>query len=678
MADTATLDRQAKKSLKRAKKMHGQVPDHVRAAAEQAAAERTEKRELRREKRANAKSYVFDSQRLARLAPAHCVINTLATGGLVHASHSTPWAGAITTTLTTGGIVWLHTRRELDTPTKRIYAGSVVAYAGLWSAAVGAGGLAWKGPGDAAFALGAVLLSAPWVYKHVARWHAAPPVHVETEPVEQYSWFREAWEEYQPADAVTMENEREIPNGRQAELVAPRGTKSVEDIMNAARLIRSTYEPKTIVLEPVTSRRALLTVLEREVFAEGPQWDGPTLNPALGTNRIGKYADGKTAHGQYFAPKSGATDFFVIGTKGSGKSAFLDKLVCDAHLSPLIVPWISDPQEGQCLPDWIDRIDRYAIGGENSIDQNMKLLRAMKRIVFRRSRYFGREIEWVDHKGRERKGGKKYFDPNETDVHGARIPLLYAFLDEMHVLVKDDEYGAEAVRLLGDISRLDRKVGVGKAYAGHSPSQNEMGGHNAAIIRNLLREGTSVAFRTGEAVAQRMLGLSEDPSQLPARFADGSKTHGLGLIGGGPDGRHTQFRAEYVEDVYAVAAMPAAAQLDNMSAEAAAMPDDPERAPKTFIVPGVPRQAIPVIPTAAEKQTWADRVLPFFADGREYSQGAVVKAFPAEVSDRSIRWGLNKCVKDGLLHTAGAKKPYRITDAGRARLEQLKGATAVA
>jgi hypothetical protein len=557
-----------------------------------------------------------------------------------------------------------------------VYAATAIAYAGVWASAVGAWGLAWRGPGDAAFAAGAAVLSAPWVYRHLARWHAAPPV-VEQEPPTEYSWFRDAWENYRPAEA-DMENEREIPNGRQAELVVERGKKSVEDILGAARFIRSTYDPKTVVLEPVTSRRALLTVLEHDVFAEGPRWNGATLDPATGIIVIGKYADGKVAHGQFYAAKSGAADFFVIGTKGSGKSAFLDKLVCDAHLSPLIVPWISDPQEGQCLPDWIGRIDRYAIGGQDSIEENMKMLRAMKRIVFRRSRFFGREIEWIDHKGRERKGGKKYFDPTETDIHGERKPLLYAFLDEMHVLVKHEVYGAEAVRLLGDISRLDRKVGVGKAYAGHSPSQNEMGGHNAAIIRNLLREGTAVAFRTGESVAQRMLGLSEDPSKLPARFADGSKTHGLGLIGGGPDGRHTQFRAEYVEDVYAIAAQPAAAQLDAMSAEAAAMPDDPERAPKHFPVPGIPRPTVSFMPTATEKQTWADRVLPLFADGLEHSQGAIVKAFPPEVSDRSIRWGLNKCVKDGLLATEGDKKPYRITDAGHARLEELRGATAVA
>jgi hypothetical protein len=676
MATGTHLDRRARKDLRRAKKMHGgQVPDHIREAAEQAAVERAQRKQIRRERRADATSYFFDRERLARLAPTYAITGVLGSSGVVHAAHANPFIGAAITTAA-GGTIWVAKHRSVDTPAKRIYATAVIGYAGVWSTAV-ATGIGWNGAGNAAFLAGAAILSAPWVYKHLWRWQPTPVIHVEDEPGETLSWFREAWEQYKPVPAE-MENEREIPNGRQAELVVARGKQSVEDILNAARYIRSTYDPRPVVVEPITSRRAILTVLEHDVFEEGPIWTGPTLDPNTGIVVIGKYADGQTAHGQFWAPRSGTSDFFIAGTKGSGKSDFLGKLASELHLSPFAVSWVSDPQEGQCLPDFIETIDRYAIGGQDSIEQNMKLLRALRRVVFRRSRYFGREIEWVDAKGRERKGGKRYFDPTETDVHGLRIPALYAFLDEMHALVKHERYGAEALRLLADIVRLSRKTGVGLAYVTHAPSQNEMGGHNASIIRNLLREGTIIAFRTGEPVAQRMLGLSEDPSKLPERFANGKKTYGLGLVGGGPDGRHSRFRAEWNEDLYAIGSQAPAGRLDAMSAEAADQPDDPELAPKTFVVPGVPRPAVPMIPTNAEKQTWADRVLPIFADGREYTQGAVVKAFPPEVSDRSIRWGLKKLVNDGLLHTDGDKKPYRITDAGRARLEQLRDTANVA
>lgn len=612
-----------------------------------------------------------DTNRLARLAPLTAATTT-ATIGSYFAGH--PFTAAGTAAAAVGGLAAMNWR-HIGSKLAAAYTGAVVAYASAWSAVIASHGLSWPGPTDAAFVAGAAALAAPCAYQR--RWRYRPETTA-VEPLpefEEVSELRRIWDLYQPAPAE-MTNEVAIPNGYQAHLVAERGTKSVEDITNAARLIRSAYDPHTAILEPIGARTAILTVLERDVLGDGPRWTGATLNPDTGIAVIGRYPDGTPAHGQFWAPGSGATDFFVVGTKGSGKSAFLDKLVCELHLTPLAVAWISDPQEGQCLPDWIEAADRYAIGGQDSIDENMKLLRALERIVFRRSRYFGQEIEWVDHKGRERKGGKKYFDPNEADVHGLRIPLLYAVLDEMHALVKHPVHGTEALHRFGNISRLDRKTGVGKAYAGHSPSQNEMGGADAAIIRNLIKEGTITAFRTGEPLAAHMLGLSEDPSKLPARFSDGSKTHGLGLIGGGPDGRSTQFRAEYVDDVYDIASRPRAGVLDAMSAEAAAEPDDPELAPTTFTPPGytgaagAPVENVSVIPSAAQKQTWADKILPLLADGEPRMFGAIFKLCPDGTSSRSVRHGLKALVAQGLVATDGDKKPYVITDAGRAELQR--------
>lgn len=673
-----TLDRQARGELRQAKKAHGgHVPDHVLAAIEQGSEVRADRKQRRGEKRAEVRGYFSDQNRLARLVPLHCAITSIATGAITASSGDGAWAGAVAAPIA-AGIIWFNARDDLDTPAKKIYAATAISYVGLWSTAV-AHGIAWNGFGHAALVAGAAILSAPWAYKNLWRWQAALPPTQQEEPGEAYSLFREAWETYRPADAE-MVDEIEIRNGRQAKLVAPRGTKSVEDILAKAALIRSTYDPSLTVLEPVGARTVILTVLEREeVLSEGPRWNGPTLNEKTGLVGIGRYPDGETTHGQFWAPGSGATDFFVIGTKGSGKSAFLNRLASDLHFSELAVAWFSDPQEGQCMPEWIDTADRYAIGGQDSIDANMDLLRALRRITYRRSRYFGREIKWIDGKGRERLGGKGYFDPTETDANGVRMPLLHAFLDEMHALVRHPVHGAEAVQILGDIQRLSRKAGVGISWAGHSAGLSEMGGTEASIIRNLIKEGMRIAFRVGESIASYQLGLSEDPSQLPEFFANGSKTHGLGLIGGGPDRRTTQFRAEWVEDVYEIASRPPAGSLDAMSAEAADEPNDPGLAPRTFTVPGFAGQSpTPLIPDAKETLTWADKVLPLFADGREHNLGEIINAFPSDASDRSIRWGMKKLVTDGLLTTAGEKKPYRITDAGVVRLEQLRDATAVA
>jgi hypothetical protein len=672
MAAETRLDRKARRDLRVAKRMHGNsIPDHVRAAAEAGSDERAERRAERAEKRTAITGYLTESSRLGRIAPASVMVAATVVGD---AAHGHPTAG-FTVTALSGGVVWFARRASVDTAGKKLYAAAVIGWTGEWSMEIASHGLGWHGTGAAAFLAGAAVLAGPWVYSHLWRWTPTPELI--DEPPSPHSWFREAWEQYRPAPA-DMEDEVEVPNGRQATLVVERGKKSVEDITAVARFIRSTYDPKTTIIEPVGARRARLTVLERDdVLADGPRWVGATLDPATGLFAAGRWPDGQMTHGQLWAPRSGATDLLVIGTKGSGKSEFLNKVACELHLSPFCVAWFSDPQEGQCLPDWIETADRYAIGGDDNIDQNMRMLRALRRITYRRSRHLGREIEWTDAHGHERKGGKRYFNPTEADAHGNRIPLLHALLDEQHALVRHPEHGKEAVAILGDIQRLSRKAGIGVSWAGHSAGLSEMGGHEASIIRSLIKEGMRVAFRTGETVTAYQLGLSEDPSHLPEFFADGSKTHGLGLIGGGPDRRTTQFRAEWVEDVYAIARKPPVGRLDDMSAEAAAMPDDPERAPKHFTVPGF-GGTVPFIPTAADKATWADRVLPVFADGAEHAMGAVIKAFPADVADRSIRWGLKKLVADGYLHTAGDKRPYVITPAGCERLAQLGHAEAVA
>lgn len=562
------------------------------------------------------------------------------------------------------------------TPSGRLYAAVAGAYAAVWAGEVSAhGSVLWGGCGW--LIAGAAALAAPWAYRFRWRWERlTEPAPELVEIPEELTEFQQVWHSYvvypeSPYAGCSLTPEWDVPGGKQADIIAPRGRKATEDLIANVKVLRSAWDttPTRIFLEETPDERgtrARLTVLDRDIMSDTSYWHGPTLDKTTGIVALGRFPDGQTAHGQFYSPGSGATDFFVCGTKGSGKSEFLGLLCSELHLSNVAVPWVSDPQEGQCVPDFIDRIDRYAIGGEDNVDANMKLLRALTRVVFRRSRYFGREIEWVDSKGRERKGGKKYFDPTEADIHGVRTPLLYAFLDEQHALSRHPVHGKEALHLLGQISRLDRKTGVGKAYVAHSPSQNEMGGHNAAIIRNLLKEGTIVAFRTGEAVDKTMLNLPLDPARLPKRFADGSKTHGLGIISGGPDGRVAQFRSSLNPDTYATALRPRGCELDAMSAEAAAMPDDPALAPKTFVMP----QKLLLIPSPAETQTMTEKLLPLLADGADHTFGAIFKALPEGTSDRSVRYGLKKLCDDGLAWTAGKKQPYRITEKGRTELER--------
>lgn len=608
----------------------------------------------------------MDAARFARMVPGIAVAAVCA-DGMVLSGSAGMTAAAAGLAATVGGAM-LGTGWRRIGRTGRVYAASVTAYAAMWAGVISAhGGPFWHG--DGWLLAGASVLAAPWAYRHRWRYEQDEPLPEPT-PIEEISEFQEIWREYVavsdgPLHQTYLTPEWGIPGGKQADVILPRGRLAAEDVIAQFRKIRSAYDvaPTQLAIEETPDRRATrarITVLEREELATARAYEGPTLDVETGLARIGFYLDGQPAHMQFWAPGSGAVDTFVVGTKGSGKSRFLDREAAELHLCPLTVLWIADAQGGASLGDWLEGAARYAVGGEEfGYEEIMRMIRAYHRIVDRRSTYHARDIEWVDRKGRERKGGKTFYDPTP------QMPLLHLLGDELHLVVQHPVHGKEAVHRLGLIAKTNRKSGGAITYATHKPSEDEMGGRRAGIFRAMLREGNAVGLRTGESGSHDMMGLKLDPSKLPAYFSDGSKTQGLGYIKG-PDMRETaQFRAEYVEDAYGIACLPAAGQLDAMSLEAAAEPDDPALAPRTFVVPGVP-----IIPSAAEQQTWAEKILPLLADGADKTFKAIWTAFPDGTSDRSIRYGLKTLVKDGLAATDGDKKPYRITDAGRSELER--------
>lgn len=610
----------------------------------------------------------FVQRSTARTVPPATIAATMAGSWICHTAHVDPlWVSLSVASVGGLGSIAAVKRNQLG------YLGAATTYLASWAGLITSRGLSWEGHTDALMLAGAALLSAPWAYAH--RWRHEPTEALpEPTVAEEASEFQRIYTDYvaypgSPLAATYLTPEWEIPGGLQADIIMPRGRLATEDVHTHAKRIRSAYDgsPTEVFIEdPPDGRatRARLTVLTRDVLAQPRIWTGATLNPDTGIAIVGNFPDGAPTHLQFFAPGSGTVDTFVAGTKGSGKSRFLDKLAAEIHCTPLGVLWINDPQEGQSLSDWIDAAGNYAMGGEElGYDACLKQLRALRRIVYRRSAYHAREIEWVDHRGRERKGGKTFFDPSPE------LPFLYDLLDEVHILVKhpDPDIRKEALTLLSDIAKLARKTGVGLGYVVHTASQEEMGGQKAGVLRNMLREGNVVGFRTGGGTDMHMLGLKRDPSKLPAFFADGTKTQGLALIKG-PDARDAPFRAEYVKDAYGIALEPARGRLDDMSLEAAAAPDDAELAPKSIGVQGL-RSVVALVPSKAEKQTWAEQLLPMFADGADHTFGAIFKALPEGTSDRSVRHGLKQLVEDdGYLTTDGPRKPYRITPAGLAEL----------
>src|SRR5216683_1717126 len=608
-------------------------------------------------------------QRRRQLAPAYAMAATLTGGSILHAAGQSPLIG-LTAPAVAGGVACAAAWRG-SSPVRRLYAAAATGYAGLWTSAVTAWGPAGGGAGDAVLLAGGTLLAAPWWYANRWRWEPPPALLPgEQGHAEDLDPRREFWLENIAAagcafPGTDLDDFADVVCGWQADILLPRkkDVKTTADAIAAGPKVSAAYDkPATQVIIEATpdgrQSRARLTVLEQDPFQAGHLWTGPTLDAATGMAEVGMFPDGTPARYQLWTPGSGACHSLVSGTTGSGKSRFLDMELCEIHLSPLIVAWLIDPQEGQSLPDWTDAADRYAAGENGDYEPCMQVLRAMRRVMIRRSRHLG-QLPWQDGKGRWRKG-RSFFDPTP------QMPLLRVIVDEAHVLLKHQVHSAEALSILADTGKLGRKTGVGVELVSLVPSLDELGGPGAQVLRDMLREGNVVCFRTGNSVATHMLGLHADPSRLPRRFADGSKTHGLGYILGADD-RQAPFRSKLVRDPFDIAERPAAGHLDQMSADAADAPDDEDRAPRSFHVPGV-AQLRPM--TAEEKRRSDDLVLAVFTDDAERSLGEVIAALPAATSDRTIRWALKRLVDEGYLATDGDKKPYRITGNGRERRDR--------
>ena len=298
-----------------------------------------------------------------------------------------------------------------------------------------------------------------------------------------------------------------------------------------------------IALERIGPRRGRISVFTENPLKKGTLF-GPqhVLDPETGLAPIGIYYDGEQAHYRFFLPGSGAVHSFVTGTTGSGKSRLLDGLLAIERRSPLICSIVIDPQAGLSLPDWPDGVAVFAPGNAFGI----VVLRGVHALMKERGQRYNR-MKWVDEKGRTRVG-RAFFVPGDPD------PLISVTLDEAHDLLNDPDFGEEAVKIIGDIVKEARKVGIKFRLANQSPNASELGGET--LIRDLLQGGNNAVLRSGSsATGKRAAGTAlagVDPGAIPKEFNDGTGTGGLGYLAG-PDNRAAMWRAPYVEDPYGLA-----------------------------------------------------------------------------------------------------------------------------
>jgi hypothetical protein len=335
-----------------------------------------------------------------------------------------------------------------------------------------------------------------------------------------------------------LTNPQVIPGGMKYEIAMDGVETHIGNIMGEPRAIAAAFgKPQTeAYVEPHPTgieSRGVFTRLKSGTLEKITDWDGRGISED-GFAVIGRFADSQPARIRFWVRRDGTRHGLIAGASGAGKSVLLDLIVRQAINSPVpVVPVILDPQNGQSLPQWRDKV-LYAAGVEECI----AMLAGLHNAMMNRSRALA-DMTWTDEAGNLNRG-LPFFDAGITG-----LPAVLIIIDEAPVMFGgggNSKLAAQAVRLAAEIGKLGRKTGVSLWPVAQVPSLAELGDQ---VVRSMLVGGNVVCLRTGDRVSSGMLGLHADPSVLPKFFPDGEPTGGLGYVVG-PDNRQAPFRVSPV------------------------------------------------------------------------------------------------------------------------------------
>lgn len=370
-----------------------------------------------------------------------------------------------------------------------------------------------------------------------------------------------------------------VPNGWTAPILGIPGVHDMDQFRGALRKVASAYETgrHLVTIEPTDASiesQAQVTVLRNASNLDVKRFlendEGAAVNPETGCARVGYFNDLKPVHFQFWSRESGMKFSLIAGGTGSGKSAFVSSLLSLCHQSPYMVTVLIDPQGGGSQPDWNGQTYRTALGIEAAHYEIRRW-----NWIFKRRAEMVANLKWVDDKGRARKGFP-FLEPSDL------YPGVRVVLEEAPLLFEDEEVGEECAELIASGAKTWRKAGGALDIVTQLPSVEDL---KKQSLRSMLRSnGNVISFRTGDSVSQNMLGMQEDPSQLPEYFVpSGNPTHGLAYIVG-IDRRQASWRAMIPEDPHGIAIQPAAGVLDastvRFGQEFDLNPDNPGVMPK--------------------------------------------------------------------------------------------------
>lgn len=297
-----------------------------------------------------------------------------------------------------------------------------------------------------------------------------------------------------------------------------------------------------VTLEPEAedANRCFVMVQKESPLRKVVPWDGPgSIDPRKGTGMFGRYADGTTGMYEVYRPGWGCPHDALFGTTGSGKSETFQLLMLidrwmhytdrQGRKHGMVADFLIDPQHGQSFGPFMDDL---AAPVASSLDEALLLVEAFTAEGLRRNEYLA-NVEWVDAKGRARKG-RKWWNPL---VDG---PVLVLNVDEAHHFLVVKIFTA----LLTGGARMWRKCGMKIRLGTHTPLLTDLGGSTA--LRDMLTGGFVWVGRTNNSITKGAAfngQLPVDPRSIP-------KVPGLAYALAGENPRALLLRTAWEEDFY--------------------------------------------------------------------------------------------------------------------------------
>jgi hypothetical protein len=251
-------------------------------------------------------------------------------------------------------------------------------------------------------------------------------------------------------------------------------------------------DPTRVAVDTDGLRRALITIYPSNPLAVVRAATREDLKmDRWGRITIGYHHNGKPCKKRLYDPTTGSAQrFLLFGTTGAGKSRAL-QLDLIAEKVNRICSALVDLKNGQSVPEARRQVALYGDTQEMAI---LILFAAVNVANARMARYS--------------RMGRNAFVLGED-------PLFHVTLDEVNrLLEKGAPYRALATRLIKEIGRTGRSVGVGIRLAAQASHLEELGGSDT--LRAMMKEGEVVLLRWSSSIMKQLVsdGLLPTGEQL--------------------------------------------------------------------------------------------------------------------------------------------------------------------